>query len=237
MTSILNYMYNFMTESETVFENYCLTLDIVCKEIPTEKNAKTPDYELTINNQKIIAEVKGIELNPDEKKSEELIAKTRVGNVISNTPGDRVRKKINDSRKQIKAKTNGIYPGLLVLYDSGLSYNHLDSYNIRAAMCGLEQLHISVPYNPNNPPFPAAKSFGSNQKFTENDNTSISGIGVLWKDHSDIKLDIYHNKFAKIPLDPNLLRNYPIKQFKLGNGPAGQIAEWEIIDLSHNQER
>jgi hypothetical protein len=77
-----------MTISEELFERYCANAKLVCRRIP-EESGKTPDYELVIGTQVIVAEVKEIEQNPKELESDRLLAKRGYGNVLSDTPGQR----------------------------------------------------------------------------------------------------------------------------------------------------
>ncbi len=124
-------------------------------------------------------EVKEILRNKEEQESDRLLYERGYGNAIGGTPGGRVRKKIADSSTQIKARTQGKYPSVLVLCDLRQIGGHLDPYNIRAAMYGLEQIHIPLPTDHSVRPYAAGMSFGPKRKMTESDNTSISAIGVL----------------------------------------------------------
>jgi hypothetical protein len=136
------------TQSEKWFEDYCVNSEITCKRILEDTNP-TPDYELTMDGQQIIVEVKEITRNREERESYRLVLERGYGNVLSDTPGDRVRKKITDSSPQIKARTHGVYPSILVLCDllhgCGQITGHLDPYNIRVAMYGLERIHMTIP--------------------------------------------------------------------------------------------
>jgi hypothetical protein len=78
------------TEPETLFEKFCNTHGILFKSIPYEKDGRTPDYEIIINNPKIIVEVKQIDPNEEEiKKRDELREKKSV--IMDTIPGGRVR--------------------------------------------------------------------------------------------------------------------------------------------------
>jgi len=224
------------TSSEIYFENLCADLDISLKRIP-EGNSKTPDYELTIDQQLIVTEVKEMALNKEEKESDRALQERGCGNVLSTTPGDRVRKKIAESSRQIKARTQGKYPSLLVLFDHGLVAGHLDPYCIRVAMYGLEQIHIAVLRDSSVSPYATGMSYGPKRKMTEDHNTSISAIGVLFATGPDeILLHVYHNKFAAVPLDSRLLARHGIPQFKLENDSPGGTAKWEEVVLQRDSQ-
>jgi hypothetical protein len=213
------------TQSENIFEKYCSNSEIQYHRI-TEGSSATPDYYLMIDGQKIVVEVKEI----DNKAEIRLVYKSNgLINFPGWKPGERVRNKIKYSSKQIKARTEGIYPSLLVLFYSGIA-PYLDPYEIRIAMYGLEQVHVNLPSNPSISPYITGISYGPNRKMTEEHNTSISAIGILFAPGpNEFKLCVYHNKFAAVPLDPRLLAKYDIPQFELEDEAPGNTAKWKEI--------
>ncbi len=222
------------TQSEILFEQYCSNAGINCKRI-AEEDSRTPDYEITIDSQQIIVEVKEITRNKEEKESDRALNESNIISVLSNTPGDRVRKKISDSSGQIKSRTQGIYPSILVLFDGKWGViGHLHSDNIRIAMYGLEQVHLKLPRDRSLSPKVVGMSYGPKRKMTENDNTSISAIGVLFVPRADeIEFHVYHNKFAAIPIRSDLLSKYGIKQFKLENELSSGTEKWIELNEYH----
>jgi hypothetical protein len=134
------------TISEQVFEEYCVALGIPFSRIPETTTRTPPYYELTCDSQRIIVEVKEITPNEEEQESERLLAERGWGNATGGTPGERVRQqKIAACSKQIKARTDGVLPTMLVVFDRGRQIGHVEAYQIRVAMYGLEQIHIAVP--------------------------------------------------------------------------------------------
>jgi hypothetical protein len=223
------------TQSERWFAQFCATSGIPFERIP-EEDTKTPDYQLTINDQKIVIEVKEIVRNDAEQRSDRLLAERGYGEGLGNTPGDRVRKKINDSSAQIKARSQGSHSSILVLCDiafgCGQVAGHLDEYNVRAGMYGLEQIHIAVPRDHTRPPYAANRSFGPKRKMTEKHNTSFSAIGVLSTPRpDDIRLHVYHNRYARLPLNPLLLSYFGVPQYQLEPEVEGAVANWLEIHL------
>ena len=225
------------TQSEKWFEKFCANVDLVCRRISEEDN-KTPDYQLRIDDQSIIVEVKEFTRNKAEQASDRLLEERGYGEALSNTPGDRVRKKIADSSAQIKAKTKGIYPSILVLcdikYGCGQIMGHTDPYNIRVGMYGLEQIHIAIPVDASVSPYATGVSYGPKRKMTADQNTSISAIGVLsTPNKDDIRLDVYHNIYAANPLDPALITGYEIRQYRLDDAESETTAQWKEIDVQN----
>jgi len=222
------------TQSEKWFEIFCERAELVCQRI-AEEVGKTPDYQLTINGKTIIVEVKEITRNKEEQKSDRLLMQRGYGEGYSNTPGDRVRKKIADASAQIKIKSLGIHPSILVLSDikngCGQITGHTDSYNIMVAMYGLEQILMTVPTNNTFSPFTTGRRYyGPKKKMTENQNTSISAIGVLsTPKQDDICLYVYHNVYAANPLDTRLISGFGIRQFQLESKELQPAVRWNEI--------
>ena len=221
------------TESENKFEIFCKKSGIEFYKVP-EEYTKTPDYELLINQQKIIVEIKEIQPNKEDLESKKILSKTGTGNVLSCTPGDRVRKKISVAGPQLKALSKGTYPTILILYDlvnEGRGVvGHLEPYNILVGMYGLEQVHINVPEDKNISPYSTGMSLGPKWKMSAQHNTTISAIGVLYENsNNETGLIIYHNKYASNPLNPELLIIDQISQFTLKTTIIGSIPKWKQI--------
>jgi hypothetical protein len=73
---------------------------------------------------------------------------------------------------------------------------------------------------------------------TEEHNTSISAIGVLFATGPNtIVLHVYHNKFAAVPLAPKLLAKYRIRQFKLEDDIPGNTAQWQEVVLRNEPQQ
>lgn len=216
------------TLSEQLFENYCAQRGIVCERVP-ESETHTPDYELVIGVDRVIVEVKEITRNKEEQESDRMMKLRGYGNVLSHTPGERVRKKIAACSAQLKARSRGRLPSILVVFDGRVA-GHVDAYNIRVAMFGLEQLHIAVPPLGQGKPTAIGMSHGPKRKMTPETNTSISAIGSLFMSGPDaIHLHVYHNCFAAIPLPHGLLGRYGVPQFEISEPTDRGASEWYEI--------
>jgi hypothetical protein len=216
------------TQSEILFEKFCSDATIQCIAVPRDKNRKTPDYDLIFGALKVVAEVKEIERNDDEKESDRLLELRGYGNATGGVPGQRVRQKIQSSSPQIKARVLGIHPSLLVLFEEHVAGENIRPYHIKVAMYGLETFVLAVPEV--DPAYIIGKKLGPRRKMTPNDNTSISAIATLHRVYTgDITLYIYHNKYAAIPLSPAVVAPYATGQFRIGDGKPGDFPEWECI--------
>jgi hypothetical protein len=115
------------TISEEQFEAFCKNRGIPLERIP-ESDSRTPDYEIDIESQRIIVEVKETSPNPEEIESDRLLNERGYGNVTGGTPGDRVRKMIRSASGQLKARSNGVLLTLLVVFDRGRVAGHVEAY-------------------------------------------------------------------------------------------------------------
>jgi hypothetical protein len=97
-------------------------------------------------------------------------------------------------------------------------------------MYGLETLIFSVPTDRQVRPFLSERRFGPKQLMTPKHNTTISALGVIFmKPCGALEfpcIDIYHNRYAQIPLPSEWLRPYAIEQFCIAEAVPGQYQDW-----------
>ena len=213
------------TQSEIWFEEYCSSREVPFARIE-ESNNRTPDYELNLDGQIIIVEVKEILPNTEEKASIKKLKRESVGLTTGDTPGERVRGKIAGASGQIKARTDRRFASLLVLcdikYGCGQITGHVNPYNIRVAMEGLDQRILAVPQDRRESPYTTGMKSGPKKKMTDMHNTSISGIGVLsTPPGAPISLVVYHNRYAAIPIPTDKLQKLNVPQYCLSGNPGG----------------
>lgn len=213
------------TLSEKLFEQYCTGRGIRWRRI-VEGVTQKPDYELFMPRRKVIVEVKETTPNADERRAAAELKQNRFA-VTSLTPGERIRSFINKAAPQLKALTRRRFPGVLVVFDDGLVARHNDPYQIRVAMYGFDQIVFAVPQDMKVSPYAVGAKSGGRRKMTEAHNTSVSAIASLYcRSKDQIDLVLYHNRFAAVPLDPQLFGRYGIRQFQLGNAMPGEIPQW-----------
>ena len=131
------------TLSETLFEKYCGSRGIKCRAVVVG-SSRTPDYDIFLRRFKVVTEVKEITQNQVERQADKDLKRNKYS-VVHTVPGDRVHGKISDAVPQIRARSKGRFPSLLVLFGNGLSAGHIDSYQIRVAMYGFETIVFVVP--------------------------------------------------------------------------------------------
>lgn len=223
---LLNFRLDMKTQSEKLFEDFCKRKDIDCKPISV-RSSRTPDYCISVNGTEIVVEVK--EFSPN-KEDEEMLRKAvqKKGIVMGgpHRPGERVRRKIAKSAKQISNLSKGKYPGMLVLYSSIISINPLNEYEMKVAMFGLDSIVVSVPNSMNNMPEILGKKSGPKKKLTPNHNTSMSAIAVFTDSSGIPNLTVYHNHHAAIKIPPTVFKKVGCQQFMLSNNNKGEFPSW-----------
>lgn len=181
------------TESESIFEEFCVLNNITYKKIE-ESSQPVPDYEVYINGQYIFIEIKQI----DEDYNFTLESGSR-------TVGSHIRKKIEQSRKQAQAASSENKPFIL------LAYNNLD----KMQLFGTEQHDfIDAMYGETTVLLDTTKNIitdsfqGRNRSLGNEKNTSFSAVGNIKKTHKGIAVHIYENTFAKNKIDFSKLPTY-----------------------------
>ena len=215
-----------MTESERLFEEFCARLGIRLERIET-RDKRRPDYRIWPSNAEVVCEVKQIEANAKERRA--LSAAVR-GEYIATggIPGSRVRSKITDASPQLRNLAKGRCPALLVLSAESFLRRHLDEYQVRVAMYGLDTIIMAVPRNAAVRAYVKDRKSGPKRKMNTEHNTTISAILELRR-HGDrtIFCTVYHNRFAAIPLPQKLLDADHVRHLRLRKKAAGEFDEWE----------
>ena len=195
--------------SEQIFECFCKSMGLSFERIPEEKKARTPDYLLKVGTIEIVVEVKEYGLNREEEESYRCLKETGFAMTEGGEVGKKVRKKIGKSGGQIRARTEGKRPGMLVLLDPTGMGNFMPE-DIKAAMHGAFTVRVTIPrrYDPSRPRS-ARLTHGGGRRMTESDNTSISAVALLWVNGpADVHLYVYHNVHAVVPIEPGILAPY-----------------------------
>lgn len=214
------------TQSEKLFEDFCRRKNIACKSISV-RSSRTPDYCISVNGEKIVVEVK--EFSPN-KEDQEMLRKAVQEKVLvvgeTHCPGERARRKIAKSAKQISNLSKGKYPALLVLYNSIIPVNPIGEYELKVAMFGLETVVMSPSMSMNGMLKIVGGKFGPKRKLTPNCNTSISAIAVLTDNSGIPDLTVYHNHHAAIPMPTEAFGKIGCPQFILSNNNGNEFPSW-----------
>jgi hypothetical protein len=215
-------MTNPTTESEVMFEQFCDALAIPCERIECS-TTKTPDYAITLGGNTVVAEVKQLDQNEDDKEG---WAQLKTGAVAEWVTTDvRVRRKIKKAEVQLSERCQGKVPGMLVLYDNG-TLGGTDVTDIKTAMFGDETVTM-LPRRSDGAVVASAIRPGDNGVCTKNDNTTVSAIGYLYPFGAGCRLTVFHNRYATVPIDPNWLRTETLQH--RGCDPDNGPYEWYAL--------
>ena len=218
------------TESEMTFQALCETKGISLERIEREAG-KTPDYFIDIEGIRVVIEIK--EFEADSRKDDtvrEFSENPSRIHISSVTPGNAVRRKIKKAGPQIRQKTGGTLPSMLVLYNRRLLENPANAYQIRVGMYGFDSVVFAVPDDMSVAPHAIDRKFGGSRQMTETCNTSISAVGVLSHDETgSTHFVVYHNIYSAIPLSSDSLRAVVSRQFVLEPKAQGQVQGWKEV--------
>jgi type I restriction enzyme S subunit len=218
-----------LTISEAAFEAFCTDVSIPFVRIPRKQNERTADYLVNSGAQQFVVELKQFDPNEEEEAA---IAARAEGKIVAQggVPGSRIRLAIQNAAPQLKLSSGGRLPAMLVVYNCTGVNMHTDPYSVATAMQGLDVIDIAVPAETSESPNFGPPRSGPKKKMTANSHTSISAIAVLG-DNLDgrMRLDVFHNRHAKNPLDPDKLRGPRVHHWRLPDGARSSLVEWDPV--------
>jgi len=226
------------TKSEKLFEEFCKSHCVIPVRLP-ECSDKQPDYELSFDGQKVIFEIKQVEPNEADKEwnaplgDQGITTQTRTPDKVA----ERVRNLIESAADQIKSyhKVNADTPAVVVIYDNA-NNSYTDTYAIKTAMHGWEQVSFNVPSN-GQPPEVVERGFGkrNNKAMRPDKNEQISAIATLdemWDvitKERRLTLCFYHNNYATRRFTPVWWRGNNIFHCILEDKVQGQFQDWKLL--------
>lgn len=213
------------TKSESLFEDFCARRGIKCERIECGPG-KTPDYDIWLSGNKIVAEVKQFETTDKD------LAWIAAGGGWSK-PGKRVQPKFTAARAQLKHRSQGKLPTLLVLYDNGTAEG-IDGIDIKTAMYGDEVADIRRDASGRSWVSPIHPS--RERKFRPNQNTSISALGLLFVFGGECRLSLYHNCFARVPIIPSWYQDDCFRHFTINSVDASASYDWREVPTATSKE-
>jgi hypothetical protein len=220
------------TESEVLFSRYCRSNGIPCRPILTRSQAavRTPDYLVRMSQNFVAVEVKQLDESPFDRDFRDRLQKYGQAGGEGPPLDKRIREKIHRAVPQLRRLAATRRPALLVIYDNA-SFFKPGGLEIRLAMYGRDHVDISLAESPKGLVAILRHRFGAGQKVGPTFNTTLSAVALLSQvPEGTICLSVYHNRYARLPLDPAWLRNPATLHYRLGtrSGPGG-LVEWEAI--------
>lgn len=221
-----------MTESELLFERFCLQRKMIHHRVPTsgEFGQQRPDYRVRSRWRRrrwIWVEVKEIIPNREEAQQ---IALLRAGKVASfgTEPGKKMRSIIDSGAPQLRAVLTPRAPAIIVAYDTTRALRqHTDPYGVLTAMRGLDVMPVEIPRDPRESPRFGRLRAGGKRRMTSSANTSVSAIGVLYEyGRRATVLDLFHNPFAQTPLRAVDLDGPFVRHFAMNRNQSDWRRHW-----------
>ena len=213
---------------EEYFQAFCAAVGLAWEPVPTasSKGHKRPDYLITgAENAQFYVELKAVMPNEDELLQLQQLYSGRGASSFSVEPGAKVRAFIAKANPQLKAVADRQLPGVLAILNTELALNHhVEAYAVLTAMRGLDVIPVLVPRNPAETPTCQPIRSGPKKRMTDSANTTIAAIMVPHLSHDrGWAANVYHNRFAARPLQPNVL-------------PWSTIHHWQIRDDDRDWE-
>jgi len=200
--------------STKLFRSFCKDNDIRCDPVPCEQTEKTPDFDVFPRRNKVAIEVKELR-KPDSE------------NPVDD-PAKRLRRIIKSGYSQIKKRTKGLYPGLIIIYDNESGQN-VESTDIKNAMYGQETIKTQIDTDTGSIVGPTNGYQGKDKICTELDNKSLSGVALLRYVGLVSQLDIFFNIHSDAKLPTGWFRFQRCSQFSIRLERHGQIPTWHEI--------
>ena len=175
----------------------------------------------------IAVEIKQIDPNRDDIEFEKNLSEGRFAVSRSITPGRRIRAKLGVADSQLREYSKGSTPTMVVIFDTTTSMAYTDPYNVKVGMFGLDAISLAVPRELQQEPYLAGYRSGGRRTLTEDMNTSISAVSMLFQitKHPPY-LIAYHNHFGRVVIDPECLRPVVKRQFRLSEPDGRHIPDW-----------
>jgi hypothetical protein len=220
-----------MTESEKLFERFCSENGVSFLRIPRadENGIKSPDYEISIEDNRIAVEVKQFDPNPNDKEYQKQLEEEGITDIREGMMTKRIRGKIKDAMPQLKIWAKKEIPALIILYKNiPLDVRFIWPHNILQAMYGEELLKIVLPNDRLTAPYVKNAQFGGKRKVAPKYNTSLSAIVSFYEDweQHELHADFYHNIFSLCPFDPDWFRRQRVRHFKLTDSNMKEFSGW-----------
>ena len=197
------------TVSETLFEKHCKLRSVTIGKI-AEGEEKTPDYWVQIRRRPIVAEVKQIDPNENDRLKDQISSCSESGMGLA--PAKRVRQKLAEAYLQIRAHARRGVAAVVVIYNNAGLMNFVDEFTVTKAMFGSPQIYLAL----NTEGFFACsgEGFGPGQKLTRNSCRGISAVCVLQTGGvRETHMSVFHNPFAANPIDPVDLSDFADYQY------------------------
>ncbi len=143
-----------------------------------------------------------------------------------NIPGSRLRGKVSEAARQLRTRCKLDQPGLVVVYNNVCFHRVFTSeHNVLAALYGQLAICLTIPRTG---PIISEPHLRGNRSFVPDQNTVVSALGIL-SQQQPTELAVYHNNFARAPIDPDLFRIVRVQQYRHYPAKPGVRPGWVEI--------
>ena len=186
----------FDTQSEEDFYNFCREQGWAAEKLKPDPNLRTPDFKVSTRTAyEFVAEVTEFEPDPFPPPGE--------FRVRSDVVGDAIRIKLRDKKAQVRRFADR-YPTVIVISGEFEHLGLLEAHSFDSALYGEMAIGVRVPRDPNQRPVYDEDMHNAGRRFFgPTHNTRISAVAAL--DRRPQFLRFFHNRYARIPLEPGRL--------------------------------
>jgi len=211
------------TRSECVFEQFCQDNALRLDRVERDNDSKTPDYDVFPEENRVVIEIKELQANDDDAAAWDKAKPNEVAVAFAD-PRNRIRQKIGAAVKQLKRRSDGLHPAVLVLFDNG-TFGGIDSTDIKNAMYGDETFTVTRSAEGDT----CTERLGGGRKCTATDNRSLSAVALLWITGGVTSLSIFHNVFARCPLPPRWFTCARCRQYSIDLDCISRLPQWHTV--------
>jgi hypothetical protein len=220
------------TLSEQLFEDFCAAHGLAARPIDRACE-KTPDYEVERFGRPVVFEVKQLDPNRQDAVAREVLHN---GEAFADYQRNRVRPILKHVSPQLKSASQKGKPGILLVFNNTPFSAGTDPDSVLQAMYGRKRVVVS--FDEQGLPSTSDPFLAGDEGVTPTENTSMSALCVLRR-HGDgsLSLDVFHNRWATIRLDPGWFAGLPARQLVVaddghfcGHGAWPELRRWGLIE-------
>jgi hypothetical protein len=171
---------------------------------------RRPDYAIRVGGKWCVVEVKELTPNDEDKQ---LIENAGAGIVEGRwvAPGKRLRPSIRSGEGQLRKFSTRGFATIICLFDTTASFHDAD-FHVHAALYGDETLRFIIPAGSDTAEF-IGSGPGRNAMLRRDERNTVSAVAIMRRPAgSDTQIDLYHNPFAAVPIDPALTAPFVKRQ-------------------------
>jgi hypothetical protein len=175
---------------------------------------------------RLITEVKQLDPNNEDERLSKIWGTPQSPGGYDATR--RVRDKLAEGYRQVKRLSKGKLPTMIVIYNNAGEWNLLDEFTISTAMFG--SYGVEFGSLPDRSIEVIRRGHFENRKVTKETLRYLSVVSVLERKETgseNLELCCYHNPFAKVPIEPNLLAELASNQYCFDDPHEGMNVWWE----------